>query len=188
MAGQNSEKLVAEYSQRLNAFIRKRVKSVEDAEDILQEVFYQLVRTLDTAMNPIEHVSAWLYRVARNMIANHRAKRREEQMPTLHSDGEDEEIVHEFPEALSGYGNADAPSPEMEYMRSLVWAELEATLAELPAEQREIYVLTELEGLPAKEIAQAAGTPLNTLLSRKHYAMLHLRRRMRQLYEEMVYD
>jgi RNA polymerase sigma factor (sigma-70 family) len=137
-------------------------------------------------MNPIEEVSAWLYRVARNMIINHTARKREEELPASRNDDGDTEMLEDFSEVL--FSDAlSSPSPETEYMRSLVWAELERALAELPPEQREIYELTELDGIPVKEIARTTGVPANTLLSRKHYAVLHLRKRMRALYDEIIY-
>ncbi|MDR3133136.1 MAG: sigma-70 family RNA polymerase sigma factor [Prevotellaceae bacterium] len=177
------EKLIAVYRPRLKSFIGRRVDGKEDAEDILQDVFYRLIKTLNAALNPVEQVSAWLYRVARNAIINHYIKKREERLPACRNDEGDNEILQDFSEALSG---ETAATPEMEYLRALVWSELEAALAELPPEQREIYELTEFDGIPVKEIAQTTGVPVNTLLSRKHYAALHLRKRMRYLYEDIV--
>jgi RNA polymerase sigma factor (sigma-70 family) len=177
--------LIAKYQPRLQSFIRGKVASREDAEDILQDVFYQLVKTVNTTMNPIEQVSAWLYRVARNAIINHAAKKREERVPAYRDDDGDTGMLEDFSEVLFGDEGA-APSPETEYMRSLVWTELERALAELPPEQREIYELTELDGIPVKEIARTTGLPVNTLLSRKRYAVLHLRERMRELYDEII--
>jgi RNA polymerase sigma factor (sigma-70 family) len=182
----DTEKLIAKYRPQLKSFIRNRVANREDAEDILQDVFYQLVKTVNTAMNPIEQVSAWLYRVARNMIINHAAKKREEEMPVFRNDDGDTEMLEDFSEAL--FSDETSPSPETEYMRSLVWTELERALAELPPEQREIYELTEMDGIPVKEIAQITGVPVNTLLSRKHYAVLHLRKRMKELYYGIIYS
>lgn len=182
---QNLEKLIAEYQPQLKSFIRKRVPNKEEAEDILQDVFYQLVKTVNTAMDPIEQVSAWLYRVARNTIINHGIKKREEELPVYQNDESDTEILKDFSEVL--FNGEASPSPETEYLRSLVWTELENALSELPAEQREIYELTELDGIPVKEISQTTGIAVNTLLSRKHYAVLHLRKRMKQLYEDIVY-
>jgi RNA polymerase sigma factor (sigma-70 family) len=180
------DRLIAEYRPQLQSFIRKRVSNKEDAEDILQDVFYQLVKTVNTAMNPIEQTAAWLYRVARNTIINHGIKKREEEMPVYQSDENDDAIVKDFSEIL--FNNESSPSPETEYLRSLVWTELENALAELPPEQREVYELTEFEDIPLKEIAQTTGVPVNTLLSRKHYAVLHLRKKIRQLYEEIIYQ
>lgn len=178
------EEVVTKYSSRLLAFIRKRVPVREDAEDILQDVFYQLVRTVDDATTQIEQVSAWLYRVARNAIINKGKKKREEEFPVF-VNGDDDEIGAEFSDIL--FGDSDTPStPETEYLRSLVWEELESALSELPAEQREAFELMEIDGLPAKEIAESTGIPVNTLLSRKHYAVKHLRKRLYELYAEMI--
>jgi RNA polymerase sigma factor (sigma-70 family) len=177
----NLEKLIVEYQPQLKSFIRRRVYNNEDAEDILQDVFYQLVKTVNIAISPVEHVTAWLYRVARNTIINHDIKKQEEKMPVYRSD---KETQIDFSEVL--FDDESSPSPEMEYLRSLVWEELEIALAELPPEQRKIYELTELDGIPVKEIAQTAGVPVNTLLSRKHYAVLHLRKRLKELYDEIV--
>ena len=177
-------KLIAEYQPQLKSFIRNRVVNKEDAEDILQDVFYQLTKTANVALNPIENVSAWLYRVARNMIINHGTKKRETELPVYQKDDGDNDIMKDFSEVL--FLNETSPSPETEYLRSLVWAELENALAELPPEQREIYELTEFDDIPVKEIAQTTGLAVNTLLSRKHYAVKHLRKRMRQLYEDII--
>ncbi|MDR1897840.1 MAG: sigma-70 family RNA polymerase sigma factor [Prevotellaceae bacterium] len=177
----NLNGLIAEYQPRLKSFIRKRVSNREDAEDILQDVFYQLVKTVNTALNPIEQVSAWLYRVTRNTIINKGLKRKEEELPTY----EDEEILQDFSEILFGDANTSS-SPDTEYLRSMVWTELKKALAELPPEQREIFELTELDGIPVKEISQTTGVSVNTLLSRKHYAVLHLRKRLAELYEDIL--
>lgn len=176
--------LITEHQPRLKAFIRKQVSTDEDAEDILQDVFYQLVRA-DQMMNPIEQVSAWLYKVAKNLIINKGTKKREEELPHYLDSETGEMMLKDFSEILFN-GNSSAPSPETEYLRSLVWTELEAALSELPPEQREIFELTELEGIPTKEIAQTTGVPLNTLLSRKHYAVRYLRKRLAELYSEII--
>lgn len=180
----NLEKLIVEYRPQLKSYIRKRVDNREDAEDILQDVFYQLVKTVNTAIDPIEQVAAWLYRVAQNTIINHGIKKREEEMPVYRNEENEDEILIDFSEVLF---NETSLSPETEYLRSLVWEELEIALAELPPEQREIYGLTELDDIPVKDISLATGIPVNTLLSRKHYAVLHLRKRMRRLYEDIIY-
>ena len=180
---ENLEKLIAEYQPRLKSFIRKRVNNKEDAEDILQDVFYQFVKTVQAALNPIEQVSAWLYRVARNTIINQNTKKREEEMPVYQNDENDDDILKDFSELFS---NESSSSPETEYLRSLVWTSLENSLAELPPEQREIFEWTELDGIPVKEISQTTGIAVNTLLSRKHYAVNHLRKRLKGLYYEIL--
>ncbi|MDR2084198.1 MAG: RNA polymerase sigma factor [Bacteroidales bacterium] len=181
---ENVEKIFSEHQSKLKAFIRKRVSNEEDSEDILQDVFYQLLKTIETGLNPIEQVTAWLYRVTRNTIINKGKKKREEQLPEYQYD-EDDKMLNDFSEVL--FGNASASSPETEYMRSLVWEELEKALTELPPEQREIFELTELDGLSVKEISQATGVSVNTLLSRKHYAVKHLRKRLETLYNDLIY-
>jgi len=180
---QDVGRLIVEHRPKLKAFIRKRVANREDAEDILQDVFYQFVKTVENTMNPIEQVSAWLYRVARNLIINKGIKKREEELPVYSSNDLDDEVLSDFSEILFC---ADS-SPETEYLRSVVWTELENALAELPSEQREVFELTELDAIPVKEIAQATGVAVNTLLSRKHYAVKHLRKRLEDLYYEMIY-
>lgn len=175
--------LVTAYKPRLNAFIRKRVSNKEDAEDILQDVFYQLAK-VDTAMNPIEQVAAWLYRVARNMIINKQIKKYEEELPSYLNN--DDEVLKDISEML--FSKQTSPSPETEYLRSLMWVELENALSELPIEQREVFEKSELDGLSFKEISKETDIPVNTLLSRKHYAVLHLRKRLFELYQEIIYS
>jgi RNA polymerase sigma factor (sigma-70 family) len=153
-------------------------------EDILQDVFYKFIKTVQVALSPIEHSSAWLYRVTRNTIINHGTKKREVEMPVYQNNDNDEDMLRSFSEIL--FNKEMSPSPETEYLRSLVWEELESALAELPSEQREIFELTELNGIPVKEIAKTTGVPVATLLSRKHYAVLRLRKRLRLLYEDIA--
>lgn len=178
----NLEGLINEHSPRLKSFIQRRVPNREDAEDILQDVFYQLIKTVESAVDPIEQVTAWLYRVARNTIINKGKKMQEEEMPASQYD-DDGNILKEFSEILF---NDDNPTPETEYLRSLVWQELETALSELPTEQREAFELTELDGLPVKEVAKSMNIPVNTLLSRKHYAVKHLRRRLEGIYKDIL--
>jgi RNA polymerase sigma factor (sigma-70 family) len=178
------ERQIAEHQPRLRSFIRSRVANREDAVDILQDVMFQWLKTVaDAAANPIENLSAWLYKTARNLIINHGVKRRETLIDDYRDD--DEAALEEFSEALFSEGEEASSSPETVYLRALVWEELEAALAELPAEQREVFELTELDGIPVKDIAAATGVSVNTVLSRKHYAILHLRKQLRTLYEEI---
>ncbi|MDR2835737.1 MAG: sigma-70 family RNA polymerase sigma factor [Bacteroidales bacterium] len=184
---ENIEELIAEHQPQLKSFIRKRVNNNEDAEDILQDVFYQFTKAINIAINPIEHVSAWLYRVAHNTIINAGIKKKEVKIPVYQNDENDNEIERDFSDILFANKTSES-SPETEYLRSLVWTELETALLELPPEQHEIYELTELDGIPIKDISKTTGVPLNTLLSRKHYAILHLRKRLAELYEDIIYS
>ncbi|MDR1958714.1 MAG: sigma-70 family RNA polymerase sigma factor [Planctomycetaceae bacterium] len=177
----NLDKLIEEHQLRLKSFIRKRVANKEDADDVFQDVFYQLTKAVNTAINPIENVAAWLCRVAKNIIINRGKKKHESEMPVYFDEGGD--ILDDFSEYL--FAN-ETPLPEVEYLRSTVWLELENALGELPSEQREIFELTEFDDVPVKIISEATGVPVNTLLSRKHYAVLHLRKRLAKLYEEIL--
>lgn len=180
----NLEKLIAKYQPQLKSFIRKRVNNREDTEDILQDVIYQFVKTVNTAMNPIEQVSAWLYRVARNTIINKGKKKHEKELPAYLYD-EDGFIEESYCDI---FFDSSPETPETEYLKSLVWQELETALSELPPEQREAFELMELDGLSAKEISETTGVLVNTLLSRKHYAVMHFRKRLKELYDELIFD
>jgi RNA polymerase sigma factor (sigma-70 family) len=171
------------YSAQLKNYIARRVLSKEDSEDILQNVFYQLSK-IDLIEKPIEQVSAWLYSVANNQIIDRSRKRREVEMPYV-TTKEDEAL---FISEVSSLMLDKDSSPETEYLRSLVWDELEIALSELPAEQRDIFELTELDGFSFKEISETTGTGVNTLISRKRYAVLHLRERLQKLYDELLED
>ena len=167
------------YQAQLKGYINKRVASKEDGEDILQNVFYQLLKT----ENPIDEMTAWLYAVTRNQIIDWKRKRKDEEMPSITVDDGNELFLSEISNFL--FDDSDS-SPEDVYLRSLVWNELEVALAELPQEQREVFELTELKGLPFKEISELTGIPVNTLISRKRYAVLHLRLRLKSLYEDIL--
>jgi RNA polymerase sigma factor (sigma-70 family) len=162
--------------RRLRNFIRKRVLDEGDVEDILQEVFYELVQTY-RMMKPLEQVGAWLFRVARNRIID---RFRGRQTATTTST----EVV----EGANRFPWEDLPSPdagpEAAYARELLLEEIDAALDELPEEQREVFVAHEFEGRSFRELAAATGLSVNTLLSRKHYAVLYLRRRLRAIHDE----
>jgi RNA polymerase sigma factor (sigma-70 family) len=166
---------VARDGGRLRAFIRRRVADAEEAEDILQEVLYELVEAVRLT-TPIEQVGAWLFRVARNRIIDLFRK----QAPEASRDVsvEDESFALEDLLPASGGG------PEAELARGVLLEELEAALDELPEEQRKVFIAHELEGRSFKELAAETGVSVNTLLSRKHYAVLHLRRRLRDVHDE----
>ena len=178
------ERLIVEHQPQLKAFIHRRVSSKEDAEDILQDVFYQLVKAVNNTMNPIEQVTAWLYRVTRNTIINKGKKKSEEEWPVSQYE-EEESVLSDFSTVLFADDEL-APSPETEYMRSLVWQELKVALAELPSEQREVFELMELEGFSVKEVSELISVPANTVLSRKHYAVKFLRKRLEGLYNDIL--
>ncbi|MDR0667431.1 MAG: RNA polymerase sigma factor [Prevotellaceae bacterium] len=162
----------------LRGFIAKRMPSKEDCEDVLQDVFYRLLKTAD-AESPIQQVSAWLYAVARNLIIDRRRKHREDRLSQYPRDDDDGEYC---PEPFYD----DGLSVETEYLRTLVWDALADALAELPDEQRAVFELMELEGFSVREISESTGVGVNTLLSRKYYAVQHLRRRLKGLYEELA--
>lgn len=178
---ENLERQIQEYQPRIRSFIKNRVPTREDAEDITQDVFYQFVKTVEQTHNPIENISGWLFRVARNLIINKKKKKSEASLPVAkHNDEQDDIYATLFPRI------DESDSPVNVYIRSLMWEELEEALTELPVEQREIFELTELDGLPVKEISEASGIAVNTLLSRKHYAVKFLRKRLRSIYEELI--
>jgi len=164
--------------RKLLRFIRRRVKDQTDAEDILQEVFYELTEAY-RLMKPIEEAGAWLYRVARNRIIDRFRKKQPEPFGAAVPDGEDEGLRWEdlLPSPDAG--------PEAAYARAVLLDELAAALEELPEEQREVLVAHEMEGRSFKQIAGETGVGVNTLLSRKRYAVLHLRRRLKAIYEEL---
>ena len=161
---------------RLRDFIRRRVPDASEAEDILQDVFFQFVEACRLP-EPIEQAGAWLYRVARNRIIDRFRKKREEQLPQPSADDDDEHWLPQVLPSLDG-------GPEAAYMRKVLLEELTDALDELPAEQRGVFIAHELEGRSFKELAAQSGVAVNTLLARKRYAVLHLRARLKSLYTE----
>lgn len=157
----------------LTRLVRRWTKSDADADDVVQDAYLQLLRAIDLAEHPIENASAWLYRTARNLLIN-RSKKHRELLP-------DEGL-----EVMTRLLTSDDDSPDTEMLRQMVWEELEAALAELPDEQCAAFVRTELDGLSVKEAARQMGIPVNTLLSRKHYAVKHLRRRLADIYQDLI--
>ena len=178
---QHVSDLFRRYQAQLKGFIAKRVPSREDCEDILQNVFYQLAR-IDLKANPIDQISAWLYSVTRNQIIDWSRKKREEELPTVQDKEEEGSFIGE----LTGLLLDEDASPEMDFIRTLVWEELDSAMNELPEEQKVIFKLTELEGFSFKEISDSTGIPVNTLIERKSYAVLHLRKRLARLYEKLL--
>ncbi|RYY25802.1 MAG: sigma-70 family RNA polymerase sigma factor [Chitinophagaceae bacterium] len=166
------------YGKNLLGFIRKRVKSDADAEDILQDVWYQLSAVVNT--EPIEQTSAWLYKVARNKIIDKHKKHSENLLDDMVTDDEDD--MPDFRDILL----TETDTPETEYLRTLFWEQLFIALDELPEEQKEVFVWHELDNIPFSEIAATTGQNVQTLTSRKYYAVMHLRRRLKQLYKEIT--
>jgi RNA polymerase sigma factor (sigma-70 family) len=173
--------IIAEERSRLRNFIRRRVPDEADVEDVLQEVFYELTGAY-RLMEPVQRWSAWMFRVARNRIIDLFRKRR------LEAFGSDPAAAFDEEEALplEAVLRSPAAGPAEEYARTVLLQELEEALAELPQEQREVFIAHEIEGSSFKEIADRTDVRVNTLLSRKHYAVVHLRRRLRAIYEEFV--
>jgi len=169
------------FRQRLLKFIRSKVSLFEDAEDILQEVFYQFTRVNDL-ISPIENISGWLYRAARNRIIDHYKKKKDEPLPSSYDEDNDEYIFDEITDIIYG----EDVTPEMEMLRSLVFEEIQTALYELPKEQREVFELTELQNFSVKETAEKTHVPVNTVLSRKHYAVKFLRKRLQELYGDVM--
>jgi RNA polymerase sigma factor (sigma-70 family) len=171
------EAAVKTEQRRLLDFIRRRVRSEADAEDILQDVFYQLAET-DSIAEPIEQLTSWLFTVARNKIIDWYRKKKPESLPV------------EIPDDDARLGVSDLlldprQNPDDVYARSILWDTFSDALEELPDNQREVFVLHEFEGRSFKEIAELTGEPINTLLSRKRYAVLFLREQLRELYDEL---
>ena len=172
--------VIAEQRSRLRNFIRKRVPDPSDAEDIVQEVFYELVEA-NRLLMPIEHVTGWLFRVARNRITDLFRKKK----PETFSDAAVEDEAGELLRVEDLLPSPDA-GPEALYFRSVLLDELELALDELPEEQREVFVAHEIEGRSFKELSAKSGVSVNTLLSRKRYAVLHLRERLQSIHDEFA--
>lgn len=173
----SADSIFRRYAASLHGFIRKQLSSetsaLEDSEDLLHDVFYRFL----SENEDIENVSAWLYRVARNLLVDRSRKKREESMPYVRQ-GEDLSLV-----PLSDIALVDSDTPETELAKLILHEEFEAALVSLPHEQRVVYELNELQGVPFAEMSEATGVPVNTLISRKRYAVASLRKRLRHLYE-----
>ena len=165
--------------RRLFLYIRRRVEDEGDAEDILQDVFYELTEAY-RLMKPIEQVGAWLYRVARNRIVDRFRKKKPEPLGDVRRGEGDEALLLEdlLPSPDAG--------PEAVYTRTVLLEELDAALEELPEEQRDVFMAHEMDGRSFKQLADETGLSINTLLSRKRYAILHLRRRLKAIYKELT--
>jgi len=182
MAVEQDERIgevVTREQSRLRSFIRRRVPDPRDADDILQDVFYELVEA-NRLLMPIHHVTGWLFRVARNRIIDLFRQRAAERIS-------DAAVAYEQDDMLRLEDLLPSPDagPEALYERHVLLEEIESAISELPPEQREVFVAHELEGRSFKELAAEAGVSVNTLLSRKRYAVLHLRERLKSIYDEL---
>ena len=172
----NITQIVAEFSNRLFAFIKNRVTNTEDADDILQDVFYQLAGNT----RPVEQLSSWLFTVARNKITDSYRKKKSESLEDIFVNDEEDEFS--WDEILFSSGD----NPESKYMRSLVWPALQDALDELPYTQKDAFVMHELEDISFEEMSKITGVPVATLITRKRYAVLHLRERLEILKNELL--
>jgi len=176
------EETVEKEKGRLFNFIRKSVSSIEDAEDILQDVFYQLAAGYNTIQS-VDKISSWLFTVARNKITDRFRKKKTEPLnkKTIRYDLEDGEVLNleDILPSLEG-------TPEEDYIKNLIMDEIMDALDEIPAAQREVFILNEFEGKTFREIADETGIPFNTLISRKRYAVLYLRDRLKEFFKEVL--
>lgn len=176
------EDIIRENTPRLHSYIKQKVGNSDDADDIMQETFYQFLRTISIMDNPIGQITSWLYTVAHNLVINHGKKHREVEMPQIRQN-EDQSFMTELSEILAA---SDDENPEIRMLRNMVWEELDKAISELPTEQRKAMEMTEIQGLSVKEAAKQMGVSVNTFLSRKHYAVVHIRKRLKTLYEELL--
>lgn len=168
MANNELDDIIREFTPRLRRYVRSRVGNNEDADDIVQDIFYQLMRTLNVLNNPVGHVASWLFTVARNLTINHSKKNFEDTL--------DE----------ASYDEMDDSDPDSELLRKMLWEELDKALEELPPEQRNAFVMTEIDGLSTQEAAARMGVSQNTFLSRKHYAVKYIRKKLSAIYNEII--
>ncbi len=171
-------KTIQQFSQNLFGFVRGKVKSTEDAEDILQDVWYQLTKLNNIA--ELENVSGWLYEVARNKIIDKSRKKKSAALEDFTYESDDG--VFNFKEVLL---LDDSQNPELGFFKELFWTEFQNALEELPPAQKEVFLLNEMEDMTLQQIADQSGENLKTIISRKGYAVKHLRKRLNYLYEEL---
>lgn len=170
--------VISDYGNRLFRFIRGRVSTNADAEDITQEVWYQLSRVVD--LDSIEQLSGWLFRVARNRITDNYRKKKSDSLEDYQFGSAEDDL------GLLDILTASNSSPEEENLKELFWEELFSALEELPENQRDVFIKNELEDKTLQEIADKTGVNIKTLISRKRYAVQHLRKRLKRLYDEFM--
>jgi len=172
--------VVAKERPRLRSFIRRRVPNDADADDLLQDVFFELVEAY-RLLTPIDFVTGWLFRVARNRITDLFRKKRPEAFSDAMEEDEDGELLD-----IGDLLPSPEAGPEALYVRNVLLDELQEVLGELPVEQRETFLAHEMEGRSFKELSAESGVSVNTLLSRKRYAVLHLRKRLQTVHDEFL--
>ncbi len=162
-------------------FIRQRVRSQEEAEDILQDVFTNVLAASANVQKPIENIASWVFTAVRNRIIDSYRKKRAETFSDMQTPGQAEDGVDSFENFLGDASN----DPEIDLMRKTIWESVQDGLAELPEEQRDVFVKNEFEGISFREMSEDTGVNINTLLARKRYAVLHLRKRLKDLYSSV---
>ena len=162
-------------------FIRQRVRSQEEAEDILQDVFTNVLAASKNVQKPIENIASWVFTAVRNRIIDSYRKKRAETFSDMQTPGQAEDGVDPFENFLGDEKN----TPESDLVRKTIWESVQKSLAELPEEQREVFVKNEFEGISFREMSEETGVNINTLLARKRYAVLHLRKRLQYLYTSL---
>lgn len=162
-------------------FIRQRVRSQEEAEDILQDVFTNVLAASANVQKPIENIASWVFTAVRNRIIDSYRKKRAETFSDMQTPGQAEDGVDAFENFLGDY----SASPENDLLRKTIWESVQAGLSELPDEQREVFVRNEFEGVSFREMSEETGVNINTLLARKRYAVLHLRKKLKELYQSV---
>jgi RNA polymerase sigma factor (sigma-70 family) len=175
------ENLFKSDRKKFLGFIRQRVRSQEEAEDILQDVFTNVLAASVNVKKPIENIASWVFTAVRNRIIDSYRKKRAETFSDMQTPGQSEDGVDTFENFL---GDADA-SPESDLIRKTIWESVQDGLSELPPEQREVFVRNEFEGISFREMSEETGVNINTLLARKRYAVLHLRKRLKDLYSSV---
>jgi RNA polymerase sigma factor (sigma-70 family) len=172
--------VIAKERSRLRNFIRRRVPDPADVDDLLQEVFFELVQA-NRLLMPIDHVTGWLFRVARNRITDLFRKKKPQAFTDAALEDEDGELLR-----IDDLLPSPDDGPDALYLRHMVFEEMKVALSELPAEQREVFIAHEIEGRSFKELASESGINMNTLLARKRYAVLHLRQRLQSIHDEFT--
>ncbi len=175
------ENLFKTERKKFLGFIRQRVRTQEEAEDILQDVFANVLAASENIQKPIENVSSWIFTAVRNRIIDSYRKKRAETFSEIQTSEQSDEGLEMFENFVSDLYN----TPDNDLMRKTIWDFVQESLAELPLEQREVFIKNELEGVSFREMAEETGVNINTLLARKRYAVLHLRRRLTELYASL---